>query len=195
LQSRLSIFLYISNHHIAQYFKNILSSKSYFIQLVDSSQELLDLVNSSQVQIDCLVIFRDPTVSPLFNQLYEQGTLLPVVIIEPDLDRDVLLDKVVTLACLYHSAELRQQVTTLDNMARSLDLAIAQFLRLGPSCSLTKSPVFLPEVLVPDKQLSFLLLQQRRLAEKLKERLGYLGVFYKRNPRYFLRNLSQTQQE
>lgn len=80
-------------------------------------------------------------------------------------------------------------------MARSLDLAIAQFLRLGPSCSLTKSPVFLPEVLVPDKQLSFLLLQQRRLAEKLKERLGYLGVFYKRNTRYFLRNFAKTQQE
>ncbi|WP_198648297.1 circadian clock protein KaiA, partial [Cyanothece sp. BG0011] len=37
---------------------------------------------------------------------------------------------------------------------------------------------------------SFLLLQQRRLAEKLKERLGYLGVYYKRDPKYFYRNLS-----
>ncbi|XLQ11065.1 MAG: circadian clock protein KaiA [cyanobacterium endosymbiont of Epithemia adnata isolate EadnSB Bon19] len=195
MQSRLSICLYISNHHIAQYLTNILSSTSYFIQLVDSSQELLDLVNSRDVQIDCLVIFRDTTVSSLFNQLYEQETLLPVVIIEAELDTEVFPDKVGTLACLYHSAEVRQPVTTLDNMTKSLDLAIAQFLRLGPSYSLTTSTVSLPEVLVPDKQLSFVLLQQRRLAKKLKERLGYLGVFYKRNPRYFFRNISKIQQE
>ncbi|BBA78899.1 circadian clock protein [cyanobacterium endosymbiont of Rhopalodia gibberula] len=195
MQSRLSICLYISNHHIAQDLTSILSNKSYSIQLVYSSQELLDLVNSHDVQIDCLVIFRDTTVSPLFNQLYEQGTLLPVVIIEPELDSEVLLEKVGTLTCLYHSAEVRQLVTTLDDIDKSLELAIAQFLRLGPSCSLVKSPVSLPEALVPDKQLSFLLLQQRRLAEKLKERLGYLGVFYKRNPKHFFRNISKIQQE
>ncbi|MEG3839302.1 circadian clock protein KaiA [Microcoleus sp. herbarium14] len=32
--------------------------------------------------------------------------------------------------------------------------------------------------------------QQRRLAEKLRERLGYLGVYYQRNSQIFLRNLS-----
>ncbi|WP_267384475.1 circadian clock protein KaiA [Cyanobacterium sp. uoEpiScrs1] len=195
MQSRLSICLYISDHRVAQNLKNILSSKSYSIQLVDSSQELLDLVNSHGGQIDCLVIFRDTTVSPLFNQLYEQGTLLPVVIIEPELNFDTLPEKVEALTCLYHSAEVRQPVATLDNVEKSLELAIAQFLHLGPSCSLVKSPVFPPEKLVSDEQLSFLLLQQRRLAEKLKERLGYLGVFYKRNPKHFFRNLSKVQKE
>lgn len=32
-------------------------------------------------------------------------------------------------------------------------------------------------------------LQQQRLSEKLQERLGYLGVYYKRNRDNFLRNL------
>jgi circadian clock protein KaiA len=32
--------------------------------------------------------------------------------------------------------------------------------------------------------------QQQRLADKLNERLGYLGVYYKRDSRLFLRNLS-----
>ncbi|YAI81433.1 MAG: circadian clock protein KaiA [cyanobacterium endosymbiont of Rhopalodia sterrenbergii] len=195
MQSRLSICFYIRNYHIAQDLTNILSNEFYSIQLVNSSQELLDLVNSDDVQIDCLVIFRDTTVSPLFNQLYEQGPLLPVVIIEPELDPDLLPEKVGSLTCLYHSAEVRCPVTDLDDMKKFLELAIAQFLRLGPSCSLVKSPASLPEVSVPDKQLSFLLLQQHRLAEKLKERLGYLGVFYKRNPKHFFRNLSKTQQE
>ena len=40
-----------------------------------------------------------------------------------------------------------------------------------------------------------MLLQQRRLAEKLKERLGYLGIYYKRNSKYFYRNLSQKEKK
>jgi circadian clock protein KaiA len=44
-------------------------------------------------------------------------------------------------------------------------------------------------------QESFLLLQQRRLADKLKERLGYLGVYYKRNPNYFYRNLTRQEKQ
>jgi len=38
-------------------------------------------------------------------------------------------------------------------------------------------------------------LQQGRLAEKLKERLGYLGVYYKRNPQQFFRHLSRTEKQ
>jgi circadian clock protein KaiA len=37
--------------------------------------------------------------------------------------------------------------------------------------------------------------QQLRLAEKLKERLGYLGVYYKRNPQNFLRHMTPPQKE
>jgi len=35
----------------------------------------------------------------------------------------------------------------------------------------------------------FLVQQQQRLADKLKERLGYLGVYYKRDAKQFLRHL------
>jgi circadian clock protein KaiA len=41
-----------------------------------------------------------------------------------------------------------------------------------------------------DNQLFLLSLQQQRLSEKLQERLGYLGVYYKRNPQNFLRNMT-----
>jgi circadian clock protein KaiA len=36
---------------------------------------------------------------------------------------------------------------------------------------------------------------QYPLTEKLKARLGYLGVYYKRDPQYFFRNLSNTEQK
>jgi circadian clock protein KaiA len=38
------------------------------------------------------------------------------------------------------------------------------------------------------------MLQQRRLADKLKERLGYLGIYYKRSPKNFLRALPPDEQ-
>ncbi len=37
--------------------------------------------------------------------------------------------------------------------------------------------------------------QQNRLAEKLKERLGYLGIYYKREPRFFLKNLPHEEKQ
>lgn len=195
MQSRLSILIYISDHRIVQNLTNILKDKPYSIQLVDSAQKLLNLVNSYGEQIDCLVVYRDTTVSPLFNKLYEQGTLLPVVIIEPELDFQTFPERTEALTCFYHSAEVRQPVTTLDDIEKSLERAITKFLHLGPSCSIVKNSVLSSETSVSEKQLSFLLLQQRRLAEKLKERLGYLGVFYNRNPKHFFRNLSETQKK
>jgi circadian clock protein KaiA len=42
---------------------------------------------------------------------------------------------------------------------------------------------------------SSLALQQRRLSEKLKERLGYLGIYYKRNPQYFFRHLPESKKQ
>ena len=42
---------------------------------------------------------------------------------------------------------------------------------------------------------NFLSSQQKRLSDKLKERLGYLGVYYKRNSDSFFRNLSTTEKK
>jgi circadian clock protein KaiA len=75
-----------------------------------------------------------------------------------------------------------------------INQAIAHFLELGPSCRLPKEPT----IFDPTTELStvnFLMVQQLRLAEKLKERLGYLGVYYKRNPQQFFRNLSQPEKQ
>lgn len=46
-----------------------------------------------------------------------------------------------------------------------------------------------------DKRLFLLSLQQQRLTEKLKERLGYAGVYYKRRSRNFLRNMSPSERQ
>ncbi|MBC7970568.1 MAG: circadian clock protein KaiA, partial [Verrucomicrobia bacterium] len=65
---------------------------------------------------------------------------------------------------------------------------------LSPTCRLsnTLSTVDLATDLSAQ---NFLMLQQRRLSEKLKERLGYLSVYYKRNPRNFFRYMSLEQRQ
>ncbi|ACK68157.1 KaiA family protein [Rippkaea orientalis PCC 8801] len=198
MSSRLSICLYISDRTIAQNLAEILADKPYCLKKVDSPEELLKFVESRSEQIDCLIIFRDTTVSPLFNQLYEQGTLLPVIILDSELDSQASTqsENMETATCLYHTAEVRYRVTALNKIESVIEEAIAQFLHLSPSCSLANAPVSPLKIIPsPEKQPSFLLLQQRRLAEKLKERLGYLGVYYKRNPKDFYRNLSPNEKK
>ncbi|MEE3716699.1 circadian clock protein KaiA [Tumidithrix elongata RA019] len=70
----------------------------------------------------------------------------------------------------------------LSDLPTVIEQAISTFLR---TFSATKPQGY---VSLPNSGVS-LSTQQQRLAEKLKERLGYLGVYYKRDPRQFFRHL------
>lgn len=129
-----------------------------------------------------------PSLQPTFNQLYEAGILLPVVIIVAD--KNITAGTNDSPTSLYHSAELQITVKELDSITAVIDQAIARFLHLAPNCSFSERTTIVNQPNPVANNHSFLLLQQRRLAEKLKERLGYLGVYYKRNPQLFYRNLA-----
>lgn len=186
----------------------LLSGERYNINQISTSQELRNFVQQNKEQIDCLIILNDPPCLNIMNDFYEQGILLPVIIIEPDdLSPDLKsIQKQEELSTsktfpkespthLYHNGEVRLRLRQLGDIGSTIDRAITQFLHLGPSCSLSEKPSnTIVSKKVEDKQ-NFLLLQQRRLAEKLKERLGYLGVYYNRNPKYFYRHLSQTEKQ
>jgi circadian clock protein KaiA len=174
---------------LAQSLTTVLSGDRYSLNLIESAAELRRCIEEHTEKIDCLVVFQDTSLFPLFNQLYEEGIILPIVIIDNTSEIKVGAE---LPTCLYHSAEIRIPLARVEEMSAFIEQAITQFLHLGPNCSLSEQPKqLIPERPVENKQ-SFLLLQQRRLGEKLKERLGYLGVYYKRNPQDFYRNLSPT---
>ena len=58
-----------------------------------------------------------------------------------------------------------------------------------PSSEDAQPPITQTQIEIPEP--SFLLQQQRRLSEKLNERLGYLAVYYKRSPSQFFRHLDR----
>jgi circadian clock protein KaiA len=94
----------------------------------------------------------------------------------------------------YHHAEVKLPWASLEQITTYINLAITQFLNLAPSCALKDKPTK-PQIDRQENSQNFLIFQQRRLAEKLKERLGYLGVYYKRNFQDFYRNLSPEKKQ
>jgi circadian clock protein KaiA len=92
------------------------------------------------------------------------------------------------LVFIYHSAEVRLPLDRVEQIKEYVDRAIAEFLNLSPSCLLPNDTSKV-DVTRDLSIQNFLMLQQRRLTDKLKERLGYLGIYYKRNPKNFLRHL------
>lgn len=136
---------------------------------------------------DCLILQDGPDFDGLVMQLRQRSMLLPVVIIETDFPESLPTIRTSDFAPLrrYHSAELFINAANLANIADSIDQAIAQFLRLTPPIPLTRP--------IERSTQSPLQAQQRRLATKLKERLRYLGVYYKRDSSQFLRYMPTSQ--
>jgi len=188
---------------IAQSLARNLSGDRYNLTEVSSLKELLEFVEEHKEQADCLVLLNDEKIQWAFNKLNEQGILLPVIIIEQEQinkngeiksnQQNKANDDEQTY--LYHSAEVKIRVRQIGQITNFIDQAIAQFLHLGPSCALAEKPATTSNHTDLESKQNFLLLQQRRLAEKLKERLGYLGIYYKRNHQLFYRHLSAQEKE
>jgi circadian clock protein KaiA len=225
LHPQLSICTFVLSSSLAQSLRQFLSSDRYNLTQLTTQSEFFDFIEEHKQQIDCLILQSHRSLLPLVNRLYEQGTLLPVAIIFPQAETadeqtavshlaeigaisvDELQpihlpiseqsggDRPLPLATiLYHTAEVHLSLSQLDQIASFIERAIAQFINLAPTYPLQSQSTTLDLTTELTAQ-NFLMLQQRRLAEKLKERLGYLGVYYKRNPHYFLRNLSATDKQ
>ena len=194
---------------LAQSLSQFLSSDRYILHFTASEPELFNFVEQHKQYLDCLVLQDETSLQPFINRWYEQGVLLPVVIFPKEsekvrshltrnqvVDNPQITDNTLTEPANYllHAAEVRLDITQVPDVSSFIEKAIAQFVSLSPTSGLAESN----SEIDPTRQLttfSFLMQQQRRLAEKLRERLGYLGVYYKRNPQLFLRHLSLSERQ
>lgn len=182
--SPLAIYACVETPSLAESLKEYLVSERYTPAWLQSSPSLHESIASLQDRIDCLILERCPALLAAIEALYARGILLPVVLLESDISS--------VERYTYHTAEVCHSASALDRLPNAIDRAIAQFLTLAPPReSPPPSLVALPESTLTNS----LLLQQRRLSEKLKERLGYLGLYYNRNPQDFWPNLSGDEQK
>jgi circadian clock protein KaiA len=170
-----------------------LDAQRHLVECFTSQSEFLTYIESVGHEVDCLVFYSEQQLLPTPNYLYERGLILPVVTIDSSVSISVPspLDELSPhQTTVYHPSEVMLAHKDLSEIGAAIDKAISKFMSLTPISSTNESRPVEIEISEP----SFLLQQQRRLAEKLKERLGYLAVYYKRNPRQFYRRLDREQQ-
>lgn len=194
---KLYLCLFSEDEEFIHFVKQAVDRNLYSIKVIALANTLIKIVQERQAKIDCLLLTDTPSSHDLIRQLKQQGIFLPVAIA---CVQDFIQDKV-----LYHPAEVKfnfdevnlspiinkQDTTNSQTISDRINLALTQFLNLDENKCLAETR----QKPVDTIQHHSLTQQQQRLAQKLKERLGYLGVYYKRNPQDFYRNLNNSQKE
>lgn len=201
MRPSLAICIFCPSEALAQSIVGLLE-KSYTAQKTktryectpfDTELDFFEFVSRTKPHTDCLIVQRHPTLPALLDRLREQALFFPIVILQPNDTGRLQDDSSPASPLTYHSAMVELQETELNQLIPAIDQAINQFLQLTPTGQLANAQP-IADLVEPAEHHS-LLEQQSRLAEKLKARLGYLGVYYKRNPQNFLRHMTQPQRE
>lgn len=180
---KLHLCLFSEDEKFIHFVKQSVNRDTYKIKVIALPDNLIEVLQNQQAKIDCLLLTDTQLSHQLVRQLKQRGIFLPVAIAYLD---DLTQDETV----LYHPAEVKFNFDSKPISDR-INLALTQFLNLDEDKCIAET---LPKP-VDTTQHNSLTQQQRRLAEKLKERLGYLGVYYKRNPQDFYSNLNNSQKE
>ncbi len=190
-----------------------LPSHSYGLNTFTDKAAFINCVQQDSQAIDCLVMEHSISASDVFSQLTNLVTLLPAVIIDqsprdsalsspgdasipapPPLPSTHEMESTAAAASdnsprkaagIYHSAIIELSADQLDQLPAFIDRSIVQFLKL-PLAELF-SPLSGQQIQRQESEV--LQRKQRALSQKLRERLGYLGVYYKRDPVNFLRHM------
>jgi circadian clock protein KaiA len=171
-----------------------LASDRYRLHIFQDDRQFIDFIEAYKEQLDCLIVTDEASTLALIDRFGKAGIYLPAIVIQLETANLDQKDAEKSAFC-YHNAEIYLPQSKLTEIVDRIELAIAEYLTLAPSCPL---PIEAPTPTERERQENtyyFLMLQQRRLAEKLQERLGYLGVYYRRNPRDFYRNLEENEKQ
>jgi circadian clock protein KaiA len=186
---QLSICILLPNDSILKSVCRLLARERYLIKQFQKVDQFLECIEQSKHQLDCLILQDGPDLGTLIAQINQRVAFLPAVILQ-DSESGQINDN----QFLYHKGEVRLSTEGLSDFERSIERAISQFLNLSPTERFPQTTVTADAP--PDSAaLTALRKQQQRLSEKLKERLGYLGVYYKRNSQMYVRNLPEPDRQ
>lgn len=170
----LTIAALIRDRHLAEACAGWLSGGRYELELLDPDADPVACLDQRREDFDAVLLEQDSLASPVYEALAEIGLLLPAVVIGQ-----------VSGRVEYHDAEVHLPPDQLEQLSYSLDAAISRVLQRGQGDG--ASP--------PLGQAKPETLEGWKLANRLKGRLGFVGVFYKRDPSRFLRNLPELERE
>ena len=150
-----------------------LSGSRYQVERFDPAADPALVLDRRREDFDAVLLEKGTLDGATYQQLNELGLLLPAVVIGE-----------VTGQVEYHDAEVHLPQDQLEQLSYSLDAALSRFVRRGLLSAGSLSPA-------NGEGRS----DRWKLANRLKGRLSYLGVYYKRDPDRFLRNLPAADRE
>jgi len=201
LSTQLFVCIYLCDDKFTTSVTKLVSKDRYLISLTNSEREFLQLIEEN-TNIDCLLFQEHSQLTSLIYKLHNRSILLPAIIIklsesENFLETQELTDNNFTeyttkpnyQSFIYHQAEVTLLISQLGKIDFYIEQAIQKFLKLSSSGS-SKDKSYISNHGTDDHTKNMLHQQQYRLYAKLRERLGYLGVYYKRNSTNFIRNMT-----
>ncbi|MEL7142575.1 MAG: circadian clock protein KaiA [Cyanobacteria bacterium J06643_4] len=191
MSAQFLIGVFVPTESLSEPLHQLLTQKRFVVSWSRSASEFTDWVVSNRHRIDCLIVELTSDIVEAFGRLKQRDILLPTLAVAStggSVGIEVLCEG-------YHDAVTALDVQDLSGVDGAVRLAVEQYLELPAAGKVGELLVSELGGSDRDKRLFLLSLQQQRLAEKLKERLGYVGVYYKRNPQNFLRQMSVTERQ
>jgi circadian clock protein KaiA len=175
VDSALTIAFLVRDQRLRDACRLWLRDRAVTLQPLDLAADPVPQLEQLRDSFDALLLERGLLDPASIQALREAGLVFPAVVIGE-----------VSGATDYHPSEVHLPPDQLEQLRYSIDAAISGFLRQGLQESSQSAPSGASPVDGEDRW---------KLANRLRERLGYLGVFYKRDPARFLRNLPESDRE
>ncbi|MGI8933181.1 circadian clock protein KaiA [Leptolyngbya sp. BC1307] len=220
MSAQFLIGVFVPTESLADLLRQLLAQKSFVVSWSQSATDFTDWVISNRHRIDCLIVQSSEAAFQALRELKRRDILLPALTVDhpTGFDRsedstgpisgpeaalegssraaadEAIAESVSQRVFSYHEAVAALDIDDLDGVDEAIRLAVKRYLQL-PTDETKAQAAKQPESATDerDKRLFLLSLQQQRLTEKLQERLGYAGVYYKRNQRNFLRHMSASE--
>jgi len=143
----------------------------YQLVCLDPAENPVEVLDQRREDFDALLLEQGALAADVFVALAEKGLFLPAVVIGEVTGRQE-----------YHDAEVHLPADQLVQLSYSFDAAVSRFLRRGLANGGTQGVGHVNDAS-----------DRWKLANRLNGRLGYLGVYYKRDPSRFLRHLGESE--
>lgn len=200
VRPQLLICSFLNSDKLIQDLQPFLTTDYFQFVNAASIPRFLEILDQQKHQIDCLILEASPELSDITEKLHQQAIVLPAVIVPPksglrQSGQPSIPEQTVSRQPIYHQAELWISRFQASEMGSQIDQAIGRFLKLNPACRLDLTFRTLAQPQTETAAQTFVTLQQQRLTDKLIERLGYLGVYYRRDSKSFFRRMSESEKQ
>ena len=199
--------MYVPAGQVAETLHQLLAQQSFVVSWSQSEMDFTNWVVSNRHRIDCLIVQSSEDSMRTLRSLRSRDILLPALMVRQaskvaDGRSSRQIEEAIAhrngqengsrqLQSAYHEALTDIDVNDIDGLDSAIRQAVNRYLQLPTEIREYEAK----RQNASDQRLFLLSLQQQRLREKLKERLGYAGVYYKRNRQNFLQQMNASEKD